>query len=132
MPCCRLPKRLGGIELGTESFDLEPESGILDHQLVRLENVGLVLEAGRSEAVGASSELGRNGVESGERVAVACRRLGIVPHEGVPDRDPAGGGETAELALAHFSAETVLARAPRMSVVDVAPGSWWPMLRSPR
>jgi hypothetical protein len=47
-----------------------------------------------------------------------------VPDEGVPDRDSAGGGETTELALAHFPAETVLARAPRIRVVEVAPGSW--------
>ena len=33
---------------------------------------------------------------------------------------------------AHDSAATECASAARISAVDVAPGSWWPMLRSPR
>src|SRR5439155_989888 len=132
MTCGCLPKGSDGAELGPEPFDLQSEGGILDHQLVRLENLGLVLETGATEAFGASRELGRDGVESGNWVARACRgRLFVLPDEGAANRDPAGGGEPAELALAHFSAETVRARAPRMSVVEVAPGSWCPMLRSP-
>ena len=74
---------------GRLMLDLEPKGGILDDQLVRLEDVGFVLEAGRSVAPGASIELGRDSVERGERVALTCRRLGVVPHEGAPDRDPA-------------------------------------------
>src|SRR5438093_13002408 len=119
-----LPKRLGGPELRDELLDLDPQGEILDDQLVRLENLGFVLETGRSVAVCAAGELGRDSIERGKRVAFLGRRLSVVPDEGAPDRDPAGGGETTELALAHFPAETVLARAPRIRVVEVAPGSW--------
>ena len=41
-------------------------------------------------------------------------------------------GEPPEDALAHWSSERASSSAARISVVEVAPGSWWPMLRSPR
>jgi hypothetical protein len=108
-----------------EPLDLEPESGILGHQPARLEDLRLVLETRGPEAFGALREISCDGVEREQWVARACRRgLVVAPHDGAADRDAAGGGESAELALAHDSVETALASAPRMSAVDVAPGSW--------
>jgi hypothetical protein len=120
-----LSKRRCRVELDGEPLDLEPESGILGHQPVRLEDLSLALETGGPEAFGALREVGCDGVEREQCVARACGRgLVVAPHEGAADRDAAGGGEPAELALSHDSVETALASAPRMSAVDVAPGSW--------
>ena len=90
MTCGCLPKGSDGAELGSEPFDLQSEGGILDHQLVRLENLGLVLEAGATEALRSSRQLGGDGVESGNWVARVCRGgLFVVPDEGAANRDPA-------------------------------------------
>jgi len=85
-----LPQGIRGADFGSKPFDLQSEGRILDHQLVRLENFGLVLETGATEAFRASRELGRHGVESGDWVARACRGgLFVVPDEGAANRDPA-------------------------------------------
>src|SRR6266576_3049511 len=67
-----LPKRLGGPELRDELLDLDPQGEILDDQLVRLENLGFVLETGSSVAVCAAGELG--GDRAGESAEDQGRR----------------------------------------------------------
>ncbi|GMA26517.1 hypothetical protein GCM10025864_42760 [Luteimicrobium album] len=49
---------------------------------------------------------------------------------GVRDEDERRRGATA--GIRHGSGSDATTPAARMSAVDVAPGSWWPMLRSPR
>ena len=114
------------------------ECRILRHQHARLDDLSLVGQSCCPEPRGHPPELLDGLGERGERttglVAVACSRR-VVPHashdEGTADRDPGGRPEAVVHAFAHGAA-TLCSRAAMINAVDVAPGSWWPMLRSPR
>src|SRR5439155_22828503 len=86
-------------------------------------------------ALGGAAELLRDPCERCQRrvdavALVAVHRVGEC--EGRADCDPAADGEAGEKQVAHDCSLTACSSARRMIVVEVAPGSWWPMLRSPR
>ena len=57
---------------------------------------------------------------------------GLRRDEGRANPDAGGDDDTTEAAFAHCSAAIASSSARRIKAVEVAPGSWCPMLRSPR
>src|SRR5439155_13806032 len=108
---------------------------VLGHQLVRLDDLGLRLATLCAQSLGGAPELLRDAREGFERRVDAVGvfvRDGLGEGEGRPDRDPDADGEAGENHLGHGRSVTACSSARRMIAVEVAPGSWWPMLRSPR
>ena len=126
-------------DLERQLRDLRLEGGVLGHQPVRLDDLRLVEQAGLAQPRGRPAELLGHVCERLE-CALALRRaahtgvvrLGVAQHERLGHRDASGGGQASEDALAHSSSRSARSSAATISAVEVAPGSWWPMLRSPR
>src|SRR5439155_15147228 len=59
-------------------------------------------------------------------------RLGVAQHERLGHGDASRRGESSEDAFHHCPSEKARSSAAGISAVEVAPGSGWPMLRSPR
>ena len=102
------------------------ERGILGHQPVRLQDLGLVRERGLAQAGRSSAELLRRPGERGERSVrvgwVAAR--GEVPQdEGPADGDPGRRAQAGQHGGWHHAAAADCSSAARMRAVDVAPGS---------
>ncbi len=115
-----------------ELLHLREERRVLGHQPVGGQDLGLLPAPSCESGLGQAPELLGDLRERRPRTVALCRAtasavrgLGLhVPNdEHAPDRDPARSSETAEHLLAHDSFATVAASAPRISAVDVAPGS---------
>ena len=129
----------GGRRLLRQSEDLLGKRRVLGHQSVRVEDVGLVDVPLGTKPVGGLAELG---CEARERRKGALLlhfptpavqvRLDVPQHQRPAHGDASRSREPRQVALGHCSEATDRSSAARMSTVEVAPGSWWPMLRSPR
>src|SRR5439155_479357 len=133
-------QRLGRCQLAGEPLDVRLEQRIQGDQAVRLEDLRLRCQAVAAEPVGPCAKLVRLALERRQR----ARLLELVPAEGAvvglrrveqsdaADGDAGSGGQAAQLASAHGDAAWACSRAAMINAVEVAPGSWCPMLRSPR
>ena len=108
-------------------------------QTVRLEDLRLVLHPDPAQPLGRLAQILGHAPQSVDRPcllvgpAFSLRlRVGVTQDDGTPDRHPSRCGQPAKLALGHFSSAIACSSAEMISAVEVAPGSWWPMLRSPR
>jgi hypothetical protein len=122
----------GGLAGGERGVDLGPQVGVLGDEPVGVDDVGGLGLAGPPEPVGQGFQVGG---DRGERLVDgqatgSVRRVGrAVDAPERAERD-AGRGRPALVGPPH--APITSARALKISQVDVAPGSWWPTLRSPR
>ncbi len=135
MPLGRAPQRFSRRQLVGKGLDLLQERGILGHQPVRREDLRFSVEALRGEPCFCPRELRGYACERGERglrpsAVRNSNRLGR--DEGRADGDTGGDDDAAKPAFGHGSAATASSSARRIRAVEVAPGSWCPMLRSPR
>ena len=117
-------------DLERELRDLRFERGIFGHQAIRLDDLGLVEQAGVAQPRRGPAELlGHVGQRLERTVALLDTagarpvRLGIPQHECLGHRDAAGGREPTEHAFHHCPSERARSSAARISAVEVAPGS---------
>ena len=112
------------------------EGRILGHQPIRLQDLGLVHEAVVAECAGGTAELQCRLRKCGRvrpRVRHGLPRHDLAQHDCPADDYSGGGAEAAQHRPLHqASAATERSSAATMRAVDVAPGSWWPIERSPR
>ncbi len=116
-----------------------PQVGVLGEVAVDLHDVGLLGPAADAQRVREDGEVLGDGVEGvldlGHRVGAGTPGAGggRRPVRAVqPAQCHAGRRRTAREGLTCHRAATAVARASKISAVEVAPGSWWPMLRGPR
>ena len=139
VPFRGLEDSAGGGRLLRQSVNLLGKRRVLGHQSIRVEDVGLVDVPLGTKPVGGLAELGGEARERREGAlllhlpAPAVQvRLDVPQHQRPTHGDASRRREPRQVALGHCSEATDRSSAARMSTVEVAPGSWWPMLRSPR
>ena len=131
----RGPQRFRGGKCGCESCDLLHERRVLRHESVRREDLCFSLETLRDEPFFRARKLCGRARKRGER-SLGSTALGsgngLGRHERRADPDAWGDDDAVEPAFGHCSAATASSSARKIKAVEVAPGSWCPMLRSPR
>ena len=114
------------------------EIGVARHELVGLHDLGVGRVPGFTQRCRERGQLGGRQLESaphlhGVLLGRAARLLDVtVAGPRRAERGARGGRVAAQRRLAHEGPWTACSSAEMISAAEVAPGSWWPIERSPR